>query len=689
MSGSVFVWPAQGFAPSGVGDRAAGGVLALDRDLLGVTDGSVSRAANAPKLKLGESTEALLSVPEDSGATALVFEGLRFAHLQQGVAPAEERWKLSPGQLNAVGTLVTTPSASLALMQELHWDRPGASHHLRLLPPAYRVERGHSASVRTPAIILVGTGAVEVTLDITQAGNGATGEIPRAIKPSAPYAVKLPEYQFHSGLVAALDAFFSEDPPGLLWVPQAKRALRVDELSVPCGECLHRMGRTSAFLPVLEDETQLRLAFAYTRGDGTIGVALSDPEIRTWLTDIAAVLQARSRSVQRPSAGPPAVAPAEVCASFGNIDTRSAAFARTLKHVNIFARGDADLILLGETGTGKEHLAQALHAASSRSDGPFVAVNCAVETADLIESNLFGHERGAFTGAVAARKGKFREAEGGTLLLDEVGDCSLKFQLALLRVLETRRISPVGGGGEQAVNVRVISATSRNLKQLLDEGKFREDLYYRLRGGEITLPPLRERLEDLPDLCDTLLLKAPVPAVLHPSALEALGRYAWPGNVRELLKVLQAAAQSALVAAEHELRAGESVTILPEHLDLPRAPDEWREAQAPAYSFIPEIKALAAVIWSQQKLPPDVGHNQYKRRALLRGALLYLDTQTPRATWPSRLLALWRKLFGPQWASTEEGRGLRELVAVLAVNDREGEVQQWVLGRVGDAPSVG
>jgi transcriptional regulator with AAA-type ATPase domain len=221
------------------------------------------------------------------------------------------------------------------------------------------------------------------------------------------------------------------------------------------------------------------------------------------------------------------------------------------------------------------------------------------------------------------------------------------------------------------------------LKQLFDEGKFREDLYYRLRGGELTLPPLRERLQDLPDLCQALLQRAPVAAVLHPSALEALGRYSWPGNVRELLKVLQAATQQAQLATECAPPGGEAVTILPAHLDLPLEVAAGLNAQAPAYSFSAEIKAIAAQIWAHQKLPPMHDISGYKRRALQRAALLYLDTHTPRSTWLHDMAAHWQKLFGPQWASTEEGRGLRELVAVIAVDEREGEVREWVVERVG------
>jgi DNA-binding NtrC family response regulator len=215
---------------------------------------------------------------------------------------------------------------------------------------------------------------------------------------------------------------------------------------------------------------------------------------------------------------------------------------------------DSTVLVLGESGTGKELVAQALHHNSNRKKGPFVAVNCAAVPATLVESELFGHVRGAFTGATDRRMGRFEQADGGTLFIDEIGDFELGLQAKLLRVLETFQVTPVGGHEDRKVNVRVLAATSRNIIQMVKEGTFREDLYYRLNVITITLPPLRERVDDIPILCDHFIKdicdhKNTGRKRMSPEVMRRFMAYRWPGNVRELRNTLE----SMMVLADGEL----------------------------------------------------------------------------------------------------------------------------------------
>jgi DNA-binding NtrC family response regulator len=208
------------------------------------------------------------------------------------------------------------------------------------------------------------------------------------------------------------------------------------------------------------------------------------------------------------------------------------------------ARSNSTILVLGESGSGKEVLARAIHAESPRAEGPFVAVSCAALTETLLESELFGHEKGAFTGAIARRKGKFEVAHGGTLFLDEVGDIGSKLQLDLLRVLEERRFHRVGGNDPIEVDVRIIAATNRDLKKAVADGKFRDDLFYRLNVIPIVIPPLRQRREDIPLLVENFVerLAAEMKRRLDgvsADAMNAIVAHDWPGNVRELRNVLE------------------------------------------------------------------------------------------------------------------------------------------------------
>lgn len=199
---------------------------------------------------------------------------------------------------------------------------------------------------------------------------------------------------------------------------------------------------------------------------------------------------------------------------------------------------DSSVLVLGESGTGKELVARFIHECSPRRDKPFIAINCGAIPPDLLESELFGHEKGAFTGAISTRKGRFEMAEGGTLLLDEIGDMSLPMQVKLLRVLQERCFERVGGSRSMQCDVRIIAATHRNLAQSIQDGKFREDLFYRLNVFPVELPPLRVRTEDLPVLIEEfnerLQRRGLAPARLTAEALAVLAAYNWPGNIREL-----------------------------------------------------------------------------------------------------------------------------------------------------------
>ncbi len=222
----------------------------------------------------------------------------------------------------------------------------------------------------------------------------------------------------------------------------------------------------------------------------------------------------------------------------------SPAMREVMAQVDHVAPAETRVCIRGETGTGKELVARALHERSSRHSGPFISLNCAAVPAELMESELFGHEKGAFTGAAARHIGKFEQAQGGTLFLDEIGDMPLAMQAKLLRVLEEREIERVGGGQPQHVDVRVIVATHRNLEEQVRQGTFREDLYHRVFVFPIVLPPLRDRREELRVLAEHFVRQLAEqnnwrPRTFSPEAIEALESYPWPGNIRELRNVVE------------------------------------------------------------------------------------------------------------------------------------------------------
>ncbi len=219
---------------------------------------------------------------------------------------------------------------------------------------------------------------------------------------------------------------------------------------------------------------------------------------------------------------------------------------RVLEDVKSVAGTEATVLILGETGTGKELIARSIHSSSRRSEKPFVKVNCPAIPTNLIESELFGHERGAFTGATNKREGRFSVADGGTIFLDEIGELSIDLQSKLLRVLQEGEFEPVGSSKTVKVDVRVIAATNRDLLKEIDEGRFREDLYYRLNVFQIELPPLRERAGDIEQLASAFMDKYAKRngIALSPLTEEDLARlksYPWPGNIRELQNVIERA----------------------------------------------------------------------------------------------------------------------------------------------------
>jgi len=258
---------------------------------------------------------------------------------------------------------------------------------------------------------------------------------------------------------------------------------------------------------------------------------------------------------------------------FENIIAKSSKMQRVIEVIKIVAKSNATVLITGDSGTGKELVARAIHSQSHRLNKPFVAVSCAALPESLLESELFGHEKGSFTGAYTQKKGKFEFANGGTLFLDEVGEMSANIQVHLLRVLEEKEFTRVGGNEPFRVDVRVISATNKDLKKAIEKQEFREDLYYRLNVVNIELPPLRERSEDVPLLAEYFLHKFAMEnhkeiTGFSPKAMEFVLDYDWPGNVREL----ENAIERAVILAKDSV-----ITIA----DLPQ------ENLSPAYSTTP------------------------------------------------------------------------------------------------------
>jgi two-component system, NtrC family, nitrogen regulation response regulator NtrX len=246
---------------------------------------------------------------------------------------------------------------------------------------------------------------------------------------------------------------------------------------------------------------------------------------------------------------------------------------RVMEQIDRVAASESRVCILGETGTGKELVARTLHDRSARRSAPFITLNCAAVPAELIESELFGHEKGAFTGAASRHRGKFELAHRGTLFLDEIGDMPLPMQAKLLRVLEEGEIEPIGGDHPTQVDVRAVVATHRDLEELVRQGRFRQDLYHRVYVFPLRLPPLRERREDIPVLIEHFARQVATqngwkPATFARDAIEALCEYSWPGNVRELRNVVE---RVLLLAGNAEINAAAVDLALP-HRAVQAAP---------------------------------------------------------------------------------------------------------------------
>ncbi len=342
---------------------------------------------------------------------------------------------------------------------------------------------------------------------------------------------------------------------------------------------------------------------------------------------------------------------------FGALSTRSLAMASVLDELESVASSEIRVLLLGETGTGKDFAARELHKASRRAAGPFVACNIGSIPPHLIDSELFGHVKGTFTGATSDRLGLFREANGGTLFLDEIGDASAQTQTSLLRVLETRSVRPVGTDRERPIDVRLLAATSRDLDAAQEAGTFRKDLYHRLLGIAVVIPPLRERLEDLPDLALSLIadlcteLDVPTPRLSH-AALDALLACPWPGNVRELRTTLQAAL----------VRARGADVLTAEHLSAPsrgrlirRSQGTQPEAEGDAKALIPfprSIIQLANESIRQQALCRSGDTSRRVARATARAVALYLRLHEP-GELTGTLGRDAKRLFQPDWVQSD------------------------------------
>lgn len=287
--------------------------------------------------------------------------------------------------------------------------------------------------------------------------------------------------------------------------------------------------------------------------------------------------------------------------------TVNSAMAELLETALRVANSEATVLITGESGTGKEVLARLVHQHSPRREGPMVAVNCAAIPPTLLESELFGHVKGAFTGAVTARKGRFQAAAGGTIFLDEIGELPIDMQVKLLRVIQEREVEPVGADSPENIDVRLVAATNLNLAEAVKSGEFRQDLFYRLSVIPLHLPPLRERADDIPALIRHFLklFNAPAEVEFTPDALAALAAYSWPGNIREL----QNTVERCLI-----LRQGDRITAA--QLKLPHSP-RAEDSQGMLIDIPPEGLSLEEVEKSLIKRALEMSHHNRSQAARL------------------------------------------------------------------------
>lgn len=343
----------------------------------------------------------------------------------------------------------------------------------------------------------------------------------------------------------AADEVTTTTPAGLLEWPADN--LSVDDVLVvgDCGEHLVELldwlrGQALPFVWLGSDRSQRLNAGLKKRVCGTLPLPMKTGQSERVLARLERVRAKLEPQTKRPASSRKSPRPPSSKPSMIGAGKTMQALANAANRV---AQTDATVLVLGETGTGKEVLARYLHDCSPRARKPFVAVNCGAIPAELLESELFGHEKGAFTGALNARQGRFELADGGTLFLDEIGDMPMMMQVKLLRILQERQFERVGSNKTIEVDVRIIAATHRQLEQEIREGRFREDLFYRLNVFPLELPPLRRRLEDIAALAEALIERLKQQGrdaiELSPAALEVLAQHHWPGNVRELGNVLE------------------------------------------------------------------------------------------------------------------------------------------------------
>jgi two-component system nitrogen regulation response regulator GlnG len=324
------------------------------------------------------------------------------------------------------------------------------------------------------------------------------------------------------------------------WVKGGEGDVIVTDVMMPDGDGLDLVPRIKAErpdIPIIVMSAQNTILTAIKATERGAFEYLPKP------FDLSALTAAVERALTRPRDGDATPARATIAEEKLPIIGRSTAMQEIYRVVARLVGTDMTALIHGESGTGKELVARALHDFGRRRERPFIAVNMAAIPRELIESELFGHEKGAFTGAIQRGIGKFEAASGGTLFLDEIGDMPLEAQTRLLRVLQSGEFTPVGGRTPIRADVRIIAATHRDLRQLIQQGRFREDLYYRLNVVPITLPPLRDRVEDIPDLArhflELIAAEGLALKTLDPEAQTLLKRHRWPGNVRELENLMR------------------------------------------------------------------------------------------------------------------------------------------------------
>jgi two-component system nitrogen regulation response regulator GlnG len=382
------------------------------------------------------------------------------------------------------------------------------------------------------------------------------------------------------------------------WVSAGQGNLVITDVVLPDESgfnLLPRIKRLRPDLPVVVMSAQNTILTAITAAERGAFDYLPKPFD---LKELTALVQ---RALAAPQAEQQTAAPAEGDEERLPLIGRSSAMQEIYRVIARLTQTDLTVMIVGESGTGKELVARALHDYGRRRGGPFVAVNMAAIPKELVESELFGHERGAFTGATNRGIGRFEQAEGGTLFLDEIGDMPLEAQTRLLRVLQQGEYTTVGGRTPIKTDVRIVAATNRDLRQLIQQGLFREDLYYRLNVVPLRLPPLRERIEDIPDLVRHFLRKAEEeglpPKYLDAGAQQLLRQYRWPGNVRELENLIRRLAV---------LHAGETIpesAIAAELKEPPRA-TAAETGQADSLSAAVELHLTRYFAEHGDRLPP-------------------------------------------------------------------------------------